>query len=296
MFEDSWKRLLWVEKLVADASEIVDDVARQVLNARVILDRRVVGNFVHVRVRLHEPFVFDSALAFLIADLVINARSCLDMAVTQAVEKASCPVRNPQFPILDDIDEWGKNGTCQSIEKALDPALVDAIKILQPKHDTDFGFLMVPFNMVALVIREVANANKHRNLTPAVHSVIGRGLKREVNDLKLVYADESAWEATCLDLVEVKFPDGRVMDDSAVADSVFANFELQITASRFHYGGLEKIDVIHHGFDIAIPVRGILYDVPRFVRHALESLEYAASNGAKGIEPSPYVEWWDALP
>lgn len=293
---DSYERLGWLERLVEQARVVLEDFERQPRYDEVFVERRVVGDLTHVRLRLASPVKVNPDLGFLISDAAVNARACLDMAITQLVAESGGEVRNAQFPILDDLDRWGGSDRLTSgLDKALAPQIVEVLKTLQPKHDTEFGFLDIPFNMIALVIRAVANANKHRNVTPVVHAVVASGVKAGASPVAPVYGHDSAWGDTAESVLELSFPSDLLLSDQTIVESAYARFDLQIENSQFHYGGDEKTYVVDFGYEIPIRVVGFLHDVPRFVRHALDGFAWALTEGVHGRQVSPYIEWWDSL-
>lgn len=224
---DSYARLGWVTSLATQARAILDAVE---------YERQMPSG-------IEEPL---DHLAFLIGDLATNAWACLDMAVTQACEMHNVTVGNTSFPIRNPQ-------LLKAIEgSSLPEPWKKAIRLLQPED----AEVELRSNVEAIWIRGVSNANKHRNLTRALHSrqqlVVGGGVVRSI--VTEVTSDEDQSTPT-------------------VPAEVFI-WDVQ----RF---GKQRSD----GTSL-IGARTFVSSTLRYVRHALSTFRYAETDGASGREPS----------
>lgn len=165
LLADSWERLSWVDLQSATLGEMLAPV----LGAPKYPLLEVVDRCIDAPDAIEftcEPRWADQVpreAHFLLADLATNARSCLDMAITAlVVYYGTGSERDAQFPILSQAEET-KFSSC--IQKLPDE-LREVIDLAQPNYLS--GFIDIPMNLSALIIRQISNANKHRNITPIV--------------------------------------------------------------------------------------------------------------------------------
>ncbi|MBC9822830.1 hypothetical protein [Terrabacter sp. MAHUQ-38] len=168
---DSYERLRWVRSLAARVRTLSEQVSADVRRAGLQCDEVVANDRRHVRFRL-PPVEVPSELGFLVADLCVNARSCLDMATEEVVASRAPKWRRPQFPI-GGLDNAERDGYYKAARKHLPAPYFQVIAEAQPyTHEP----LMFHQNLTAVLIHKLSNANKHRNITPVVHAKMGNGL------------------------------------------------------------------------------------------------------------------------
>lgn len=110
---------------------------------------------------------------FLIGNIVTDARSCLDMSIDALWNFYELDRRRVavQFPLEDNFPQKRiKDERLARFLSRLDERFVEAIENAQP--DYAGGLLDIPSNLSAVFIRNLSNANKHRNITPVVVSTV----------------------------------------------------------------------------------------------------------------------------
>lgn len=175
LFRDSWRRLAWVKQLVTRATEEVLSMIEPNKPSFDLEVRDAPDNdrFSHARFSFVLPVTPDN-VTFLVSDIATNARSCLDMAVHEIVDTHGLTLSRQArvFPIetaMHDAQRGQKvNPTMDRKTKQLLDVLpapfVQVISNLQPQYSTPYGRFAIPSNVTALWIREISNANKHRNV------------------------------------------------------------------------------------------------------------------------------------
>lgn len=167
---DSYERLRWVRSLAARVDALAAQVTADVQRAGLQHDEVVLDGRRHLRLRLPAVDV-PSELGFLVADLCVNARSCLDMAMERVVEVRAPGWKRPQFPI-GGLNAPENDRYLRAARKYLPPAYLQVVKEAQPCL---YEPLMIHQNLTAVLIHKLSNANKHRNITPVVHAKMGIG-------------------------------------------------------------------------------------------------------------------------
>lgn len=277
---DSWARLEWVRTLIAQIAPTVNALSIQAKAGPLRVEQRCHGAWMHARVSLHEPLPVPEHLGFVVGDIAVNARSCLDMAITQLNAHFDAAMRRPQFPILDDRANQKNDASMREIRGRLPAVISDAVLELQPVHDAKFGHLDIPLNVEVLFLREVANANKHRNITPVVRAQTMRGVRHSDVAMELLSdGDESPWEPSDAAICEVRYEPTRLLADDEVAHLAFGERELTLARTGAHYGEPknERAWMEATGFDLQIDLVEFLKLVPRYVGRALRDLERAAA-------------------
>lgn len=224
ILDDSYARLRWV-KLLADQARTALDALEHDSGAAEREDERL------------------NHLAFLIGDMATNAWACLDMAVTQLVEHRGVNLKSPSFPILN------KDKLKQIRDSDLPEAWKHAITVLQPEDGEHY---LRP-NIEALWMRDISNANKHRNLTSALRSRMK--YRRDAEDTLTIITETV---------------DGSQEPNERVRPEIFI-----WDIARF--GGTSNV----------LNARTLIGVIPRFVEHALSVFRYAETDGERGMEPSP---------
>lgn len=171
---DSWARLDWVRTLIGRVAPIVAAIDDQLRGAPVVFEFAANGEFEHARYMLDGPVPVPDAVGFTIADIAVNARSCLDMAITAVVDAYGLPIRRPYFPIEDNI-AVRQEPRIEKLLAAVPAPFTQVLNDLQPIYETPWGRMGIPINRSALMIREISNANKHRNITPTVRTQTSGG-------------------------------------------------------------------------------------------------------------------------
>ena len=167
---DSYDRLGWVRALASRVDALGAQMRDEVQRAGLRCDELVVDGTRHVRFRL-PPVEVPAELRFLVADLCVNARSCLDMAMEHIAASRAPGWRRPQFPI-GGLDVAANDGYYKAARKHLPPAYFQVVAEAQPYTHQSLGFHQ---NLTGVLIHKLSNANKHRNITPVVHAKLGNG-------------------------------------------------------------------------------------------------------------------------
>lgn len=174
IFHDSWRRLGWVENQVEKVRALCEPLSQLPRYAplRTSIDESASS-------RGHIEFIVDvgptpelpEEVNFLIGNIVTDARSCLDMAVESIWRYYSLSRRGTvvQFPLEGNYKKKladSKGGGLRKFVDRLDDRFVEAIEQAQPDYAD--GMFDIPANLAALFISHLSNANKHRNITPAI--------------------------------------------------------------------------------------------------------------------------------
>lgn len=160
---DARARLTWAEglgrRVVAQVRTARDETAARGL----IPEERVIGEHRYVRWCRSTDFPVPEEVGFLFADFVMNVRSALDIAMTSVAETLGLDWKRPDFPLLDSKDDR----TAKTLQKRLPEPYLEAVLDIQPQPFPVGGDF--PMNLTAIELRQLANINKHRRLTPVVH-------------------------------------------------------------------------------------------------------------------------------
>jgi len=237
LLADSWARLEWVRTLVAKVAPFVAAIDRQGRSGNLNLAVAYQGEFEHARYTLARPIAIPDVVGFTIADIAVNARSCLDLAIQAIVNTYDLAVKSPQFPIENNVDKAISDRTKRLFD-TLAPEFVEVLTDLQPSYEKPWGHVDIPVNHSALMIREISNANKHRNLTPAVRTSSSSGFT-VIKGLELELVQEgspSPWPADDTTVLEVRYPRGTATNEQLLAlrpiSSIMIRPSMAVSTSR----------------------------------------------------------------
>lgn len=268
---DSFARLSWVQRVAAMIRKMGDDalfeVARTGLHVKQIEHdgRELVGFALRDSTRVPDD------LGFLIADMVVDARSCLDMAVDRLVATRNLPWKGPlpSFPLAD--DQFGtKTSSSWTNIKALPDPYREAIIGIQPHVHPAYR---VAVGCIGPELRELSNANKHSNLTPVIARNSGPWVPKPA-DSEWRREDSTAfspWGEEPLFMLsrqspgcfEAKLPEGELTSLLTLAIDGGPRFDAEIPRSQ---GAKVRLHV---------DLNRMLEDVPRYVELALHRLQEA---------------------
>ncbi|KJL23494.1 hypothetical protein RN51_01580 [Microbacterium oxydans] len=197
LFEDSWDRLAWVERQIEEVRVLCEpwlQLPRKATMTVYIDEAAALADHLEFIVDVKRPPPSPPEVNFLIGNIVTDARSCLDMAI-QAVWNAYELGRGGrnlvQFPLEDDFAQKARgNRQLSSFMERLDSRFAEVIERAQPNYHG--GMVDIPSNLAAIFINKLSNANKHRNITPAVvqHVLSSTGTSLDGIALSLVDGDE----------------------------------------------------------------------------------------------------------
>lgn len=157
------------------------------------------------------------------------------------------------------------------------------IRDLQPTYFVEgLGHMDVPINETALQIRDVSNANKHRNLTPALRTTQSLGFAYPTGtepapSLEMVFEREETPLGPFNDdvILELRWPRGTLSDDYVRGIRPATTLRLAAHGSGFMYPRLST--------ELPIYVVDFARRVPAYVRHALTVLEQAELHDGRPI-------------
>lgn len=267
LFDNSWARLGWVNTIGNRVIPFVQSIDHQAKSGDLVLDIERCPDHEHARFSLERPIVVPPELSFMVADFTVNARSCLDMAIQEITDRLGLPNKKPYFPIEDDGAAIGPNtrGFLRTLPDPISEVLVD----LQPKYELqDFGRFDIPLDAVAVAIREVSNANKHRNITAVVRTWQSRGYTKFGDDVDVTMlhdTDESPWPTSDATVLEVRYPFGTVNETALLSMKPSRGLRLAFDDSGVRYGG--------SSWSAPILLSEYLDAVPKYVTKALGRLE-----------------------
>jgi hypothetical protein len=284
--DDSHARLGWVMTNIDQALPIVAAINAVAAERRYVYETKVRGRFTHVRFLPEREIEIPADLGFVVSDIAVNLRSCLDMAIQALVDGYSLAVRNPQFPI-EDNSLLHRGSATRTLLAQVPDAFRDFLIEAQPQYDTPLGHFDIPVNVTALMIREVANANKHRNLTPVAMTRDVHGFAHpEHGSFELVTGTGSAWDDGIVPVAETRSPT-RDFDEGNLHELRVGNHrELKIQRSNFRYQALPV--------DIDIPLAKFLTNGPGYVRYVLKALgqiHRGLENGTSVIRRDHSIEF-----
>ncbi len=196
LFKDSWDRLSWVERQVDAAGQLSEPWLQLPRNAAItasIDEASTRHEHLEFVVDVKRPAPPPGEVNFLIGNIVTDARSCLDMAI-EAIWKAYDLERRGilvQFPLEDDFDRKVRaDKRLGSFMERLDSRFAEVVTRAQP--DYAGGMVDIPSNLSSVFINKLSNANKHRNITPAVveHVISSTGTNVDGMTLSLLDGDE----------------------------------------------------------------------------------------------------------
>lgn len=267
---DSHERLRWVRVLINRIAPIVSAINEQARFGAITVETACDADFEYARFALANPIPVPDEIGFTIADIAVNARSCLDMAIT-AVADAHAPgkIARPQFPIENDIADISTNGHLTRLRRVLPAPFLQVLDDFQPRRDTPYGRSKVPINRTALMIREISNTNKHRNITPTIRTPRGAGFT-PVDGLNAEYVPASApspWPHSDTTVLEVRYMPAPDAAQRLPELRPFGTAEVMV-----HATGYGRTD-----FGIPIPISAIefLDLAPKYVEHVLRVLRQA---------------------
>lgn len=170
LFHDSWHRLSWVERQTEAVRTLAEPWLRLPRRASLqvqIDEERSKNGHLEFSVEAIPVRELPADVNFLVGNIVTDARSCLDMAIDSIWNHYELK-RNRvhvQFPLEDDFGQKREEKRHRLFLERLNEEFVAVIEEAQPNY---FGGIVdIPGNVSAIFIRELSNANKHRNITPA---------------------------------------------------------------------------------------------------------------------------------
>lgn len=268
---DSFSRLDWVTHLVERIRPIVAAIDHQAKHGELVPEVRGCNQgHDHIRYQIADPFEVPDGLMFTVADIAVNARSCLDMAVQRIFD--SYEVRGkqkPQFPIVDDIDHLANpDGDEEAAQRKWMQAYPEAfrrtIRAAQPKYDSPWGRFDVPDNEEALLVREVSNTNKHRNLTPVIRRSGHLSWESSTSGVPVkLSGNESPWSPDTATLLEVHVPPGTATADVVREIKPNGSARLVIQETGYRYGH----------FEVPVELAKFLDGVAPYVHRTLKALQ-----------------------
>lgn len=241
------------------------------------------------RYTIRHPHI-PTGLGFLVADIAVNARSCLNMAIQQLASNHCPNWARPQFPILDCLNPEGRPATrdshYRSAQRLLPGALLAVVDSAQPNYvDGD-----LPRNVSALTIRDLSNANKHRNLTPVIRAQSSTGFVHpdipNGDRLRMLMDDENPW-ASDEETVMVVVPPSGIATDVALQLRPMVSFVTQIDAGPGE--GIRLRD--DPPFRFPFRLEDLLIRVPQFVRLTLTNLSRADEFARRGEPGLPFFDF-----
>lgn len=274
MFDDSFARLDWVRRLCQQARDLVAQVIDE-MGARPYFDveETVVGDVRYLRLTIPPP---PDDLGFLIADISVDGKSCLDMAVQAVVDALQLGWTNPEFPLVDDLLTPTSPPRSWAAAKSKLPSVYwEAIRGVQPHQPTTaYGSWDVPAYYTGWELQQLTNVNKHRNLTPAVFA----SSMRTVNDDYHADPWESPWPTEEAEFV-LRGPAQLASSEIIERAQPEAMLELRIKGGPrggYAFPGVNFDD----GTPLMLPIRldDYLGRVPKFVELSLRRLK-----GAMGL-------------
>lgn len=193
---DSWHRLAWVEEQVERVRSIAEPwmmLPRDAPTISIIDESASRDGHLEFSVAVEQPPELPATVNFLIGNIVTDARSCLDMAMDglwrhYELERRGIQV---QFPLEDNYSEKRDNNKLgaglRKFLAQLDERFVEVIEDAQV--DYAGGLLDIPSNLSAIFISKLSNANKHRNITPAVVRIVLSSTATSERGLSLIALD-----------------------------------------------------------------------------------------------------------
>lgn len=291
-FADSWQRLVWVKELVSRVLPVVDEIDKQGRKGNLVAELRNCTEHDHIRYTLARPLVIPHEVGFTIADIATNARSCLDMAIEHLLQARGSSLAIPlrQFPIEDDVQILGDRTA--KLLAALPVPHQRVLADLQPAYEQPgLGRFEVPINYTALQIREISNANKHRNIAPTLRTAQSMGFSypagvEMASEIELVFdQDETPWPVSDDSLIlETRRPRGKLTTAQIQDVRPVTELTLMIHGTRYRLKRLREPSPIAAG--------DFLRKAPEYVAHALTVLEQASVHGDRPIDDfHPNVRW-----
>lgn len=184
---DASARLKWAERLGDRLMELSQHVLASTAANGLEYDERVQDGlrFVRFRIALSDPVPEEAG--FLLSDLVVNARSSLDMALQAVVDGLGLDWKKPQYPLEDERPMRG----CTRAERRLPEPYLEAVLGMQPFKPHGFD---IPVNLTAIELRDLSNINKHRRITPVIRRISSRGFTHAGPSSSLIQIDETRWD------------------------------------------------------------------------------------------------------
>lgn len=275
--EPAFARLEWVDALAQQVKEATHPWWRRMWTPRVsATEEMVAGNGLVLRRLVRDEPDLPDETGFLVGDLVVNARSCVDMAMQGLVDAGDLKWRKPQFP----FDLSGARGLTaggayrslfQEARDVLPPAVFEVITDVQPNLDPGpFGRIEVPRHKAAIAVVELANQAKHRNLTPVAVRAPMRGFWGDDGTLNMVPDEDwpQAWAEDPATVMVLSSPAGVAIPADL---HHMVSCELEVTSDKpvRSMGDLAGVVPLH------FLLRDIVTEVPVYVRRILKQIERA---------------------
>jgi hypothetical protein len=247
-----------------------DETLRRIEARGVRFEEQVVDDQRYVRVSVADEDAVPAEMGFLLSDFVVNARSSLDMALHQLVHHHDLFWSRPYFPLTDgeDTKAW-RDFHGQALRRGLNEHYVEAIKGIQPTLKPWGGDY--PAYHTGIELRDLANANKHRRLTPVLRRLQIRGFIHAGPHADIIISAEDSmnpWEPDEQTVAVMQAP-SHVPLDSFRATRPSGTLALLVDA------GEDVGYEIAPGFRLPINLGELLDRGVKFVGLALRRLEEA---------------------
>lgn len=268
------ERLEWCRILASRVHRLVSDLEDRTRRAGVVHEILGSDGYRWVRFSLARPSDIPRELTFQIADFVVNARGCLDMAVQRVVELRGGTNakgkhwKGPQFPIT--LGQQ-KDRHLRAARDHLPIQHVEAMEGLQVKRGP-WGWDL--FTSGAL-LHELANEVKHRNLAVVRHapSIVSRVQPAESDGVEVV-TGPSPFDRAPGHLMTLRAPSG--VDDGVLLarppDAWLATSVVLPPCTHWPTGW-------------RLPVTDLLSQSLAFVQLALTRMQEADDAYASGVAP-----------
>lgn len=274
--EPALARLEWVDALAGRVKDATDPWWRRPWTPKVSATEELeTGNGQVLRRLVRDEPDLPQVAGFLVGDLVVNARACLDMAMQGLVDAGGLKWGNPQFPF--DLSggrgrsDVGYRGRFEEARKVLPPAVFEVITDVQPNLDPGpFGRIEVPRHKAAIAVVELSNQAKHRNLTPIAVSSPIRGFSGVGAPFALAMSADwpPLWAEDPATVIVLSGPAGAAIPAEL---QPVVTCELVVSSDRPVRSMGDLADVVPHRFELG----DVVTEVPEYVRHVLRRVERA---------------------
>lgn len=284
--KNSYERLDWVERTSRQPRDEIRFLESGLAPSSYQSELKVVAETgsTHVRWRANLPNV-DPDLTFKIANIAVDLRSCLDMALQEICDHYNVAIKRPQFPVEEPSDGAP---TLTPLRTRLPSAFVQVLEHLQPTFTSPLGCSDIPFNQTPLWIRDISNANKHRRVTPVAVIPVARGVRvggASREGARLLRRQEvSAWPDRDTNSIEIVFPRGSFTNSAL--ENVRPSFAISTWVTKSDHsikapGSERRLR--------EVPVYEFLLQGPRYVEFALRCLKQAHTFSSRPATGQPFV-------
>lgn len=289
---DSYARLGWAKRLVDMAVGLAAESTRRTRASGLGHEGCATDTYRFVRFFVADTTAIPDDLGFLVADVAVNARSCLDMAMQSVVLRHDLRWRRPEYPLVDDVDATDRSfpRSWTQAQRVLPNAHWQAVRGTQPNWN---GSGDVPVNMTAIELRDVANVNKHRNLTPVARTESSYGFSHPAgygHALEMIDVADSPWGAQAQALFVMRAPAATPLS-AMLNTQPNASIKLVVQASPDVGVRLRFNDKDGQPFRLPINLNEFLHRVPRYVEVALKRLRQADEWYTAGSTGEALMDW-----